>query len=51
MCDRHNKTYYKKYKEWCDEIFLSYHIGMKQEESVEFFLIIRKIILKETLNL
>ena len=23
LCDRHNKTYYKKYKEWCDRYFLS----------------------------
>ena len=25
MCDRHNKTYYKKYKEWCDEYFYLPH--------------------------
>jgi len=25
MCDRHNKTYYKKYKEWCDKYFYLPH--------------------------
>ena len=25
MCDRHNKKYYKKYKEWCDEYFYLPH--------------------------
>ncbi len=25
MCDRHNKTYYKKYKKWCDEYFYLPH--------------------------
>ena len=25
MCDRHNKNYYKKYKEWCDEYFYLPH--------------------------
>ena len=25
MCDRHNKTYYKKYKNWCDEYFYLPH--------------------------
>tara|TARA_Y100000992_G_scaffold259727_1_gene194380 strand:+ start:1310 stop:2137 length:828 start_codon:yes stop_codon:yes gene_type:complete len=25
MCDRHNKSYYKKYKKWCDEYFYLPH--------------------------
>ena len=25
MCDKHNKTYYKKYKKWCDEYFYLPH--------------------------
>jgi len=25
MCDRHNKTYYKKYSKWCDEYFYIPH--------------------------
>ena len=25
MCDRHDKTYYKKYKKWCDEYFYLPH--------------------------
>ena len=25
MCDRHNKTYYNKYKKWCDEYFYLPH--------------------------
>ena len=25
MCDRHNKSYYKKYKKWCDEYFFLPH--------------------------
>ena len=25
MCDRHNKDYYKKYKNWCDEYFYLPH--------------------------
>jgi coproporphyrinogen III oxidase len=25
MCNRHNKTYYKKYKKWCDEYFYLPH--------------------------
>ena len=25
MCDRHNKNYYSKYKEWCDEYFYLPH--------------------------
>ena len=25
MCDRHNKSYYKKYKKWCDEYFYLHH--------------------------
>ena len=25
MCDRHNKSYYKKYKKWCDEYFFLKH--------------------------
>jgi coproporphyrinogen III oxidase len=25
LCDRHNKTYYKKYKEWCDRYFYLPH--------------------------
>ena len=25
MCDRHNKNFYKKYKEWCDEYFYLPH--------------------------
>jgi coproporphyrinogen III oxidase len=25
MCDRHNKRYYKKYKEWCDKYFFLPH--------------------------
>ena len=25
MCDRHNKKYYKRYKEWCDEYFYLPH--------------------------
>ncbi len=25
MCDRHNKNYYKKYKEWCDKYFYLPH--------------------------
>ena len=25
MCSRHNKTYYKKYKKWCDEYFYLPH--------------------------
>ena len=25
MCDRHNRTYYKKYKKWCDDYFYLPH--------------------------
>ena len=25
MCNRHNKSYYKKYKKWCDEYFYLTH--------------------------
>ena len=50
MCNRHNKNYYKNIKNGVMNIF-TYHIGMKQEELVEFFLIIKKIILKKILNL
>ncbi len=25
MCDRHNKSYYTKYKKWCDEYFYLPH--------------------------
>ena len=25
MCDRHNDTYYPKYKKWCDEYFFLKH--------------------------
>ena len=25
MCDRHNKSYYKKYKKWCDDYFYLAH--------------------------
>ena len=28
-CDKHNKTYYPRYKKWCDSIFI-YHIGTKR---------------------
>ena len=51
MCDRHDKKYYKKYKKWCDEYFYLPHRKRNQEELVEFFLIIKKIIGKKTLNL
>jgi len=27
LCDRHNKKYYKKYKQWCDEYFFLPHRG------------------------
>ena len=27
MCDRHDKSYYKKYKKWCDEYFYLKHRG------------------------
>ena len=50
MCDRHDKNYYSKYKKWCDEYFYLL-IEKNQEALVVFFLIIKKTILKKTLNL
>ena len=50
MCDGHNKTYYKKYKEWCDKYFYLPHRNEARGIG-GIFLITRKIILKETSSL
>ena len=54
MCNRHDKTYYKKYKKWCDEYFYLPHrkeprgIGgiffdYKKENFVEDFKFVRDV--------
>ena len=42
MCDRHYKEYYKKYKKWCDDLFLSASQKRDLEALEEFFLITKK---------